>query len=89
MIVFGQLFSPKIAGSFKMAAKSFSRGSATASEIQDDNHGENIEDQDNIDKISYEEIVNSNELEQTPQKRSVSLNVHMVRWGMRRDGVMT
>ena len=48
----------------------------------------NIEDQDNIEKISSEESVNSQELEETPQK-SVSLNVYRVRWAMRRDGVMT
>ena len=54
-----------------MAAKSPSRGSATASEIrvyiQDNNHDkENIEDQDNIENISSEESVNSGELEETP-----------------------
>ena len=64
-----------------MAAKSSSRGSAAASEIrvyiQDDNHDkENIEDQYNIEKISSEESVISQELEETPPKRSVSLNVH-------------
>ena len=57
-----------------MATKSFSRGSAAASEIrvyiQDDNHDkENIEDQDNIEKISSEESVSSQELEETPQQR--------------------
>ena len=62
MIVFGQLFSRKSAGSFKMAAKSSSRGSAAASEIcvyiQDDNHDkENIEDQDNKEEISSEERI--------------------------------
>ena len=46
-----------------MAAKSSSRGSAAASQIrvynQDDNHDkENIEDHDNVGKISYEESVN-------------------------------
>ena len=50
---------------------------------------ENIEDQGNIQKISSEENVNSQELEETPQTRSVSLNVHRVRRAMRRDGVMT
>ena len=63
------------------------RGSAAASEIrvyiQDDNHDkENVEDQDNIEKILEEE------LEETPQKRSVSVNFHRVRWTMRRDEVM-
>ena len=58
-----------------MAAKSSSRGSAAASEIrvyiQDDNHvKENIEDQDNIEKISSEESVNSQELEERPQKKN-------------------
>ena len=57
-----------------MAAKSSSRGSAAASEIrvyiQDDNHDkENIEDQDNIEKMSSEASVNSQELEETPQKK--------------------
>ena len=57
-----------------MAAKSSSRGSAAASEIrvyiQDDNHDkENIEGQDNIEKISSEESVNLQELEETPQKK--------------------
>ena len=55
-------FPQKSAGSFKMAAISSLRGSTAASEIrvyiQDDNH-ENIEDQDNIEKISSEESVNS------------------------------
>ena len=74
-----------------MAAKSSSRGSAAASEIgvyiQDDNHDkENIEDQDNIEKISSEESFNWQELEET---RSVSLNVHRSRRAMRLDGVMT
>ena len=88
-------FPQKTAGSFKMAAISSSRGSAAASEIrvyiQGDNHDKkNIEDQDNIEKISSEESVNSQELEKTPpKKRSVSLNVHQVRRAMRRDGVMT
>ena len=64
-----------------MAATGFSRGSAPASEIrvyiQDDDHDkENIEDQDNIAKISSEENVNWQELEETPQKRSVPLNDH-------------
>ena len=77
-----------------MAAISFLRGSAAASEIrvdiQDDNHDkENIEDQDNIEKISSKENVNSQELEESPQKRTVSLNVHRVRRGIRRDGLMT
>ena len=68
--------------------------SAAASEIhvyiQGHNHDKkNIEDQDNTEKISSEESVNSQELEETPQKRSISLNVHWVRWAMRRDGVMT
>ena len=58
-----------------MAATSFLRGSAAASEIrvyiQDDNHDkENIEDQDNIEKISSEENVNWQELEETPQKEA-------------------
>ena len=57
-----------------MAAKSSSRGSAAASEIpvyiQDDTHEtENIEGQDNIEKISSEESVNSQELEETPQEK--------------------
>ena len=49
----------------------------------------NIEDQDKIEKISSEESVISQELEETPQKTSVSLNVHRARWAVRRDGVMT
>ena len=62
------------AGSFKVSATSFSQGSAAASEIrvyiQDDNHNkENTEDQDNREKISSEENVNSQELEETPQKK--------------------
>ena len=78
-----------------MAAKSSSRGSDAASEIrvyiQDDNHDkENTEDQDIIEKISSEESVNSQELEETPQKkRSVSLDVHWSRRAMRQDRVMT
>ena len=71
-----------------MAVKSSSRGSAAASEIrvyiQDDNlDKENIEDQDNVEKISSEESVNLQELEETPQERSISLNVHRVRWATR------
>lgn len=59
-----------------MAAKSSSWGSAEASEIcvyiQNDNHDkENIEDQDNIEKISPEESVNLQELEETQQKKEV------------------
>ena len=57
-----------------MATKRSSRGSAAASEIrvyiQDDNHDkEIIEGQDNIEKISSEESVNSQELGagETPQ----------------------
>ena len=45
-----------------MAATSFSRGSAAEIRvyIQDDNHDkENIEEQDNIEKICSEENVNS------------------------------
>ena len=69
-------FPQKSAGSFKFVAISPSRGSAAASEIrvyiQDDNkHKENIEDQDNIEKISSEESVNSQELEETPQKKKL------------------
>ena len=83
MIVFGQLFS---AVSFKMAAKSSSRGSAAASEIrvyiQDDNHDkENIEGQDNIEKISSEESVNSQELLETPKKRKRITNRSSVKKG--------
>ena len=57
-----------------MATKRSSRGSAAASEIrvyiQDDNHDkEIIEGQDNIEKISSEESVNSQELEETMQKK--------------------
>ena len=67
-------FPPKSAGSFKMVAISSSRGSAAASEIrvyiQDDNHDKKtIDDQDNIEKISSEESVSSQELEETPQKK--------------------
>ena len=56
-----------------MAAISSSRGSA-ASEIrvyiQDDNHDkESIEDQDNLEKRSSEESVNSQELEETAKKK--------------------
>ena len=85
MIVFEQQSFPKSAGSFKLVIKSSLRGSAAASEIrvyvQDDNHDkENIEDQDNMEKISSEESFYSQELEETPQKRSISLNVHRVRW---------
>ena len=47
--------------------------------IQDDNvDKENIEDQDNVEKISSEESVNWQELEETPQK-SLSVDVHRVR----------
>ena len=58
-----------------MTAISSSRGSAGASEIlvyiQDDNRDkENIEDQDSTEKISSEENVNSQELEETPQKEA-------------------
>ena len=75
MIVFGSCFPRKSAG------KSSSRGLAAASQIgvyiQNDNHDkENIEDKNNIEKISSIESVNSHELEETPQKRSVLLNVH-------------
>ena len=54
-----------------MIAKSSSRGLVTASEIcvyiQDDNHDkENIEDQENIGKISSKESVHSQELKKTP-----------------------
>ena len=55
-----------------MAAKRSSRGSAAKIRvyIQYDNHDkENIEDQDHIDKISFEESVNPQELEETPQKK--------------------
>ena len=55
-----------------MAAKRSSRGSAAKIRvyIQDDNPDkENIEDQDHIDNISSEEKVNSQELEETLQKR--------------------
>ena len=45
--------------------------------------------QDNIEKIFSEESVILQEIEETPQKTSVSLNVHRVRWAIRRDGVMT
>ena len=77
-------FPRKSPGSFKKAARSFSRGSAAASEvrvyIQDVYHDkENFEGQDYIEKISSEESVNSQEVEETPQKRSVSLNVHRSR----------
>ena len=58
-----------------MADKSSSRGSAAASEIcvyfQDDNHDkENTEDQGNMEKIFSKESVNSQELEETPQKEA-------------------
>ena len=70
--------------------------------IHDDNRDKEIsEDHDNIE-MSSDEGVNSQELEKTPQKRSVSLNnhnknnnnlyftnVHWVRRTMRRDGEMT
>ena len=57
-----------------MPTKSSSRGSAAASEIrvyiQDDNHDkENTEDQDILEKIFSEESVNSQELEETLQKK--------------------
>ena len=60
-----------------MAAKSCLQGSAAASEIlvyiQDDNHDkENIEDQDHIEKISSENSVNSQELEETLQKKRIT-----------------
>ena len=66
-------FPRKSAGSSKRAAKSSSRGSVAASErrvyIQDDNHDkETSEDQDNI-KMSSEESVNSQELEETLEKK--------------------
>lgn len=54
-----------------MAAKSSSRGSVATSEsvyIEDGNHDkENIEDQENIGKISSKESVHSQELKKTPQ----------------------
>ena len=69
-------FLRKSAGLFKMAAKSSSWGSAATSEIcvyfQGDNHDkENIEYQDTriIKRISSEESVNSQELEETPPKK--------------------
>ena len=72
MIVFsGSCFPRKSAGSFKMAARSSSRGSEIRVYIQNDNHDkENIEDQDNIDKKYSVESVNSQELEETPLKKT-------------------
>jgi len=57
-----------------MAAKCTSWCSAAATEIcgyiQNDNHDkENIEDQNNTEKISSEESVNSQELDGTWQKK--------------------
>ena len=53
-----------------MAAKSSSRGSVATSEsvnIEDGNHDkENIENQENIGKISSKESVHSQELKKTP-----------------------
>ena len=76
-----------------MAAKSSSQGSVAASEvrvyIQDDNHDKEILKTKITQKISSEKSVNLHELEDTPQKRSVALNVHRVSWATRRDGVMT
>ena len=65
MIVFGEF--PR-----KSAVKSSLRGSAAASEIRVYIFkmviiSKNIEDQDNIEKISSEEGVNSQELEKIPQ----------------------
>ena len=69
-----------------MAAKSSSRGSAAASEIrvyiQDDNHDkENTEDQDILEKISSEESVNSQELEETLQKKKRITKCSLVKKG--------
>ena len=80
MIVHDSLWQLFSAG-FKMAAKRSSRGFGAASQIgvyiQNDNHDkEHIEDQNNKEKISSVESVNSQELEETPQKRIVSLNVY-------------
>ena len=75
MIAFGQLFSLKIGGLVNNALqKCFARLSCSVRNscvyIQDDNRRkENIEDQDNIEKISSEEIVNLQKLEETPQKK--------------------
>lgn len=57
-----------------MAAIISSQGLPAASEIrvyiQDDNHDKgNIIDRNSIEKISSEEIVNSQELEETPHKK--------------------
>ena len=57
-----------------MTAKSSLQGSAAASEIhvyiQDDNHDKkNNEDQDNIEKIFSKKRVNSQELQETLQKK--------------------
>ena len=66
-------FPQTSAGSCKMAARSSSRGSTAASEIpvyiQDDHDKENIKDEDNVEKMSSEESVNSQELGETPQKK--------------------
>ena len=71
-----------------MAAKSSSRGLAAASEIrvyiQDDNlDKENIEDQDNVEKISSEESVNWQELEDGTAKKLItkrSSGTNAARW---------
>ena len=76
-----------------MAAKSSSQGSVAASEvrvyIQDDNHDKEILKTKITQKISSEKSVNLHELEDTPQKRSVALNVYRVRRTMWRDEAMT
>ena len=79
-------FLQKSAGSFKMAAKGSSRGSAAASEIrvyiQDDNHGKKIiEDQDNTEKPSSEKKRQLKIIRRdTAKKEIIRLNVHRVRW---------
>ena len=69
MIVFGQLFSPTFGGLVNNALQTFLGGLSCSFRnscvyIQDDNHDkENIVDQNNIEKISSEEIVNSQKLD--------------------------
>ena len=74
-----------------MAAKSSSQGLDGTSKIRVyiifkmiiKHAKENIEDKDIMEKTSSKESVISQELEETPQKRSVSLNIYQVRWAMR------
>lgn len=72
-------FSRKSAGSFKMASKSSSRGSASASEIRfytQDNNNE----KKNIENQESGESVNSQEFEETPPKKMRFTKRSTARW---------